>query len=424
MPLQRDSKKRSIQWFFLLAILGSFVGLHYSFGSFGSESHIKPTEVSKTTKPNEFIVRELGFKTKEHPIHENNENLLQENHHSEQNDKSTEDDSSINTNSLMDSKQEPESTAISITASQLAKWDPKLKYGQAIHRKLIDSWGIKQSDELDYASYQIGDVKKPKAITPLKHTLKGIQQWITDGGSTVNTKIKEVNGIRGSVGDGGLKKGDLLMRIPSYLIIYSNYVMWTTAGRRCHTVAGSPQENLVYFVMNDIMNNASSQFHEYYDILPPDYSSHALHWSEEELKMFSGSHFLRRRKSLLKDTWFDSYQKMKECVGEPASNWTFSTWAWARTIVMSRNFNNGNLRALVCFFLSFFFFFPLFPPNHQFKKKKKPQNRYQSETSSITQAAVSQQNGPSIRKPEILNYALQNITEMVNLCQYPTEDMQ
>eukprot|EP01060_Flectonema_neradi_P009426 TRINITY_DN16719_c0_g1_i1.p1 TRINITY_DN16719_c0_g1~~TRINITY_DN16719_c0_g1_i1.p1 ORF type:complete len:562 (+),score=74.46 TRINITY_DN16719_c0_g1_i1:48-1733(+) len=337
MILQARDRRWCLQCVFIVAIFGSFIALHTSFRKLGGappQTNGGVQRVQQSDTIQQLRIQQLSEDVEVKPI------LIDEN--------VVHDDMADSEHIIRPtptSFQPP--TEIAVTPDQLSRWDPKLKNGYEIHQKLIDSWGIAQSDELEYAKYQIGEVKKPTKRVQPDHPHVGIRKWASKGGATMNTEVKDVGGIRGTVGSKPLKTGGLLMKIPSHLIIYSNYNLWTPQGRRCQEATSSPQEALVFFVLNDIVNNASSHFHEYYDLLPEDYSSHALHWSEQDLRMFAGSHFLRRRHSLLKNTWFESYTALKNCLKQDVPELTFPVWAWARTLVMSRNFNNGNLRALV-----------------------------------------------------------------------------
>lgn len=145
--------------------------------------------------------------------------------------------------------------------------------------------------------------------------------WLLDGNSHFSKLDIHFfsDNHRGVVAKNNIYKDEIILRIPKDLLISIELAKSTEMGAKLanfmYSELNSPKHSLLTsFILNE-MKNPNTKWRHYLDILPKDYSSFPIFYSEEELKWLEGSPFLiqiiEKKEDILRD-----YQKIGSNIPE------------------------------------------------------------------------------------------------------------
>eukprot|EP00742_Colponemidia_sp_Colp-10_P008577 GILJ01009301.1.p1 GENE.GILJ01009301.1~~GILJ01009301.1.p1 ORF type:complete len:505 (-),score=78.95 GILJ01009301.1:212-1726(-) len=165
--------------------------------------------------------------------------------------------------------------------------------------------------------------------------------WLQDGGASFSKLdiLTKPDGYRGAFANKDIKKKEHVMRIPLPQLMSLEKGRATPIGRRMFRkplqLIGPKHSTLAQLVLTE-RNKTNSFYQPYFDILPKNYSSFPIFFSEEELKWLQGSPMLKAREDRLADLRHD-YETIAK-VAPALKEFSFEEWKWARVSVSSRLF--------------------------------------------------------------------------------------
>ncbi|CAE7387312.1 MCA1 [Symbiodinium sp. CCMP2456] len=192
------------------------------------------------------------------------------------------------------------------------------------------------------------------ATAEVTEELSGLQEWMEEGGApSAGVRFVDLPGFKFSLvaGEGGVKAGDVLLRVPASMHISPSSVRSSALGRALEPLQLDDSAVLALGLLTEVSKKEQSKFWPYLRILPGVSDLHIpLLWPEEDRRrLLVGSPLdlaAEQQRLGLLEQW-SSIQAMAKDVPDLSSELSEEEWFWAHAIVLTRALPFGNELSLI-----------------------------------------------------------------------------
>ncbi|OLP96648.1 Metacaspase-1 [Symbiodinium microadriaticum] len=192
------------------------------------------------------------------------------------------------------------------------------------------------------------------ATAEVTEELSGLQEWMEAGcAPSAGVRFVDLPGFKFSLvaDEGGVKAGDVLLRVPASMHISPSSVRSSALGRALEPLQLDDSAVLALGLLSEVSKKEQSKFWPYLRILPGASDLHIpLLWPEEDRRrLLVGSPLdlaAEQQRLGLLEQW-SSIQAMAKDVPELSSELTEEEWFWAHAIVLTRALPFGNELSLI-----------------------------------------------------------------------------